>query len=177
MILCKVEELASAKQSSGQSPLSSVIYPSSSSSNHPPQMHPSIGGTPTSDFQQQARPQVTSRMTYGPTPTQQPTSFPQDYSDSGSNFLSEFVSSNTADRIRPSSMPPDHSDWSQTSNLGFLINSTSQSMGGFIRVTSMPMHDNLDMYDAAMYEQMGDPNGVMNQSTAEWNASLSWDYA
>lgn len=91
--------------------------------------------------------------------------------------MSDFISSNTADRIHPTSMPSDYSNWSQPPDFAPSINSTSQSMGGFIPVTSMPMRGNLEIYDAAIYEQMDDPNVAMNQNIAEWNVPLSWNYA
>lgn len=170
--------MASTEQSSAHSPINAVITPTGSSTTQPPPVHPGLTRASTSNFPAQPMPWVTSNMTYEPTSAQDHTNLPKNiYNNSGSNFESEFVSSGADGHIRPTSMPPDYSNWSQTPEMVFSMGSTSQQMGGFIPLSSTSMDIPLAMYDATAYEQIDDPSVVMTQSAADWNADLTWNYA
>jgi hypothetical protein len=170
--------MASTEQSSGHSPINAVITPAGSSGAQPPPVHPGLTRAASSNFPPQPIPWMTSNMTYEPISAQDHSNLPKDiYNDSGSNFRSEFESSRATGHIRPTSMPPDYSNWSQTPDMVFSMGSASQQMGDFIPPSSVPMDVPLAMYDETVYEQIDDPNIVMTQSAAEWNADLTWNYA
>lgn len=169
--------MASNEQSSGHSPINAVITPPTSSGTQPPPVHPGLTRASTSNFPPQPVPWVTSNMTYEPALAQDHSTLPKNiYSDSGSNFRSEFVPSRAADHIRPTSMPRDYSNWSQTPEMEFPVGSSSHQMGNFIPSSSVPMGVPSAMYNVTGYEQLGDPSVVLMQSGAEWNADLTWNY-